>query len=52
MFDVFFTLVNLISHPYLHSGTPEQGCIQGALPHLPFERRGNGGTGVLTWQNH
>jgi len=29
------------------SGTPEQGCITGALPPLTFERGGNGGTDAL-----
>jgi len=36
----------------LRSGTPERGCITGALPPLPFERCGNGGTGAFTYQHH
>ena len=31
-----------------HTGTPEQECITGALPPLPFERVGNGSIGALT----
>jgi len=32
----------------LHTGTPEQVYIMGALPLLPFERVGNKGIGALT----
>jgi len=31
-------------HPRQRAGTPERGCITGALP---FERGGNGATGAL-----
>jgi len=31
----------------LNAGTPERGCITGALHPQPFERGGNGGTGAL-----
>jgi len=32
-------------HPRQRAGTPERGCITGALP---FERGGNGATGAIT----
>jgi len=46
----YITVSRLLLFPLAKAGTPERGCITGALPPLTFERGGNGGTGALTCQ--
>jgi len=40
------------SFKWLFAGTPERGCITGALPSCPLKGVARGGTGTLAYKYH